>query len=216
MIATAFAMLLFTEGAMSEEIDSGRCQGVGLQPIIDVTIPHAITGSEVIAVFYSLVPWGIAVLAISLTVMKRTSSYVVILGYMTLVICLNEALVKRNFPQPRPGGSCISTPGMPSSHSLLAIGSLVWCILEMGESKSLTLSAVLMLLITLAPVPHARVILNDHYPKQALAGSLLGISAAITFVQVRKKECFYGWCEHPIAKKLGIVNDFVTGGTEVF
>eukprot|EP01060_Flectonema_neradi_P012857 TRINITY_DN1963_c0_g2_i1.p1 TRINITY_DN1963_c0_g2~~TRINITY_DN1963_c0_g2_i1.p1 ORF type:complete len:227 (+),score=26.57 TRINITY_DN1963_c0_g2_i1:63-743(+) len=214
MLTMGFAILLFTDGAKSEEVDLGRCEGVGLQPIIDITIPHSITLNEMIAVVYSLVPWGIALVAVWFAVMKRTSTSVVILAYMAFVICVNEALVKRNFPQPRPGASCIDTPGMPSSHSLLAIGVLVWGLLEMGESKSLTMSAFFMLLMALAPVPHARVVLNDHSPKQALAGSLLGISAAITFVQVRKKELLYNWCDHWIAKKLGIINDFVA--PEVF
>jgi len=51
-------------------------------------------------------------------------------AFMSFVVLLNETVVKRIVNQPRPELSCVETCGMPSGHSVLAMGLLTMCLID--------------------------------------------------------------------------------------
>ncbi|KAJ9455640.1 Lipid phosphate phosphatase gamma [Diplonema papillatum] len=189
------------------------CKGIGIQPFIDVTVPHGATYSEVLAVLYSFVPWIVSLITVSSAFRRRTITLLAAAMYIVLVVICNEILVKRNFPQSRPSASCLLSPGMPSSHSLLSIGLLVWLFLEMAENRGIKGWWGFVAILILAPVPPSRVVLQDHSLEQVTAGSLLGMASAIAFFSVlrrsAKSSLIDRLCSHPVAIRFGVVNDYL-------
>lgn len=97
-------------------------------PKTDVTIPHGMTFSQGICVFYGIVPFVIIGLSV-LDCMCRTAKNRGIgtreasfLGFILIIVALNELVFKALARQPRPKGSCILSCGFPSGHSTMALG----------------------------------------------------------------------------------------------
>eukprot|EP01064_Diplonema_japonicum_P018196 TRINITY_DN2688_c0_g1_i1.p1 TRINITY_DN2688_c0_g1~~TRINITY_DN2688_c0_g1_i1.p1 ORF type:complete len:269 (+),score=38.69 TRINITY_DN2688_c0_g1_i1:104-808(+) len=207
----ALCVVALGDGGPTGKDLRSMCRGVGLQPFVDVTVPFGASLGEGIAVAYSFVPWLVALTIIGGAVVRRTSTLMAGLCYVTVMVICNEILVKRNFPQSRPMGSCLVSPGMPSSHSLLSIGLLVWFLLEYTHNSCVKSWWAVAALLILAPVPPSRIILQDHSIEQAVAGSLLGSASAMTFFAFMRQHLepkLNNLCTHPYAKKLGIVNDY--------
>ena len=189
---------------------SSDCNGHGLQPFIDITVPHGASLAEMVAVLYSFVPWVVCGYIMCGAFYKRTSTLLAGMTYVASVVLVNEVLVKRSFPQRRPLASCLSSPGMPSSHSLLAMGLLAWVLLELLERGVKSWNWLFATAILL-PVPPARVVLQDHSLEQVTAGSLFGLATALlfySFIRSRAARSMEMWCAHPFAKRIGIVNDY--------
>ena len=128
-----------------------------------------------------------------------------------LIAGINE-LIKMGFNQDRPYGTCLTSKGMPSSHSAVAVGLFLYLVLDAGYRlkpsrggifgsvttscdtcmkmikgwivlpfNSLTqrefFAYVIIWAILLLPVPLSRVLLNDHSPSQAMAGTIVGFIA---------------------------------------
>ena len=213
MLASASAALgcmTAGAGALVEHGVEGACQGWGLQPFIDVTVPHSASWGEAVAVLYSFVPWAVALAVIFAALYRKTSTLVAGVMYISFVVSTNEVLIKRNFPQSRPIASCLVSPGMPSSHSIISIGLLVWTVLELAERGSQARHVVAAAAVLL-PVPASRVVLNDHSYEQVMAGSLFGVSTALFFFAFMKysaAKSLHEWCKKPWVKRLGITNDY--------
>ena len=101
------------------------CMGVGLRAL-DITIPLDPTAAELIAVFYSFVPWVLALVWVVMTLVFRSTQLLLGVLWAAVVVCLNEFLWKKIVSQSRPAGSCLHSKGMPSTHSELAFGMFVW------------------------------------------------------------------------------------------
>jgi membrane-associated phospholipid phosphatase len=186
------------------------CDGRALP--LQVTLPNNANEWQLLAVFYGYVPWVICLLIAVAFLVYRGSREVSVGLLPALTAGINE-LVKMGVNQNRPVGSCLTSKGMPSSHSAVSIGLFLFLILDaayrlrpsgagifgscksMGDTAIKMLKGVLVLpfgsltrkeffgyaglwAILLIPVPLSRVLLNDHSPSQAMAGSLIGILAA--------------------------------------
>eukprot|EP01063_Lacrimia_lanifica_P019224 TRINITY_DN2631_c0_g1_i1.p1 TRINITY_DN2631_c0_g1~~TRINITY_DN2631_c0_g1_i1.p1 ORF type:complete len:272 (+),score=94.87 TRINITY_DN2631_c0_g1_i1:50-865(+) len=220
LVSMAAAVGVIMVGYQNEEVRDellSLCRGVGLQPLIDVTIPYEATFSEVMAVGYSFVPWAVSGVIVGCALVKRTTRWLASMAYICLVILCNEVFVKRSFPQKRPLASCLVSPGMPSSHSVISIGLLVWFLLErvdLRDVKGMSFDKPwkgLAALLVLAPVPPSRVVLNDHSLAQVTAGSLMGVATALAFFNLMRSRVapsLNDWCEHPYAVRFGVTNDY--------
>eukprot|EP01062_Namystynia_karyoxenos_P065995 TRINITY_DN60018_c0_g1_i1.p1 TRINITY_DN60018_c0_g1~~TRINITY_DN60018_c0_g1_i1.p1 ORF type:complete len:367 (+),score=85.38 TRINITY_DN60018_c0_g1_i1:81-1103(+) len=180
------------------------CIGLSL---FDVSVPQSPTRLEQIAVFYSLVPWIGAFVWILAAAVLRRASLVVPLIWVGLAVLLSEGFIKKLWPQPRPEGSCLYTPGMPSSHSMIAAGMITHEFLlracrardglryallrrlKPGDVPGTALwreqydplrryLAPIAVLCVFLPVPFSRYIVQDHSQVQILVGSLTGIICA--------------------------------------
>lgn len=183
------------------------CDGTALP--LQVTWPNNPDFWQVISVVYGYVPWllslGIAVLFL---IFRGTRELTVGL-LVGLIAGINE-VIKILVDQPRPPESCLTSRGMPSSHSAVAIGLFLFLVLDAAyrlkplltpnNNHSCSQSFIRMLKgmmilpfgsltqgefssylaiwsILLLPVPLARVVLHDHSPSQALAGTFVGMVA---------------------------------------
>lgn len=152
--------------------------------------------ADAIAVFYSLVPWvGALFLVVGSSVIAvrtrrgrrprtaRESSMLWGFALLTSMIVVSEHVLKKLAQQPRPDGSCLTSHGMPSSHSVLAFGFLTFVGLEWVSfvGDTVTRWELTALVGLLLPVPLARVHLEDHTIEQAVVGCFVGCGLAACF-----------------------------------
>jgi membrane-associated phospholipid phosphatase len=188
------------------------CDGRALP--LQVTWPNNPDFWQVISVLYGYVPWLLSLgIAILFLIYRGTRELTVGL-LVGLIAGINE-VIKILVDQPRPQESCLSSRGMPSSHSAVAVGLFLFLVLDAAYrlkplvnisdksscghsfnrmlkgmmilpfgylSKGLFASYLAIWSVLLLPVPISRVVLHDHSPTQALAGSFVGmIAVAIWF-----------------------------------
>lgn len=134
------------------------------------------------------------VLAVKL-IWKRETSSLLGLGFVAIVMIVCEAILKHTIRQARPLQSCDCSFGMPSSHSALSYGFLIWVYLEVGfplygfEALSSARSGLsphyrrvtylVAATICLVPVPFSRVYFFYHTVSQVLIGVLVGAILAL-------------------------------------
>eukprot|EP00756_Hemistasia_phaeocysticola_P006110 Hpha_TRINITY_DN13687_c0_g1::TRINITY_DN13687_c0_g1_i1::g.122687::m.122687 len=164
--------------------------------VFDVSVPLNPSRLQQIAVFYSMLPWiGAVFWTLAAFTFRRTSLIVPLLWVMLLIV-ISEGFVKIVFPMDRPQGTCLHSKGMPSSHSAISVGMLVWCLLTTrtrrhGSPVPLRkLIAFVGLCLVLVPVPFSRVYLHDHSWVQVIVGSILGSTCAsiVALVCERKSD----------------------------
>jgi acid phosphatase family membrane protein YuiD len=154
------------------------CRGIGLRGL-DVTVPFDPTVGERIAIFYSFVPWILALVWLVMTLVFRSTQLLLGVFWSSVVVVLNELVWKRVLAQSRPAGSCLHSKGMPSTHSELAFGMFVWLGLELLFHRQhwpmdRRIGSVLGLAVLLLPVLPSRQVLHDHSAAQVLVGALIG------------------------------------------
>jgi membrane-associated phospholipid phosphatase len=132
--------------------------------------------TTIVATLLSFLPWLLGLLVFAGSIQNGRLRQ--LLPLTILVMVANEGVLKRIFSQPRPEMSCLSSKGMPSSHSAL---SIAWaCAVSRWPTHFLWLSALLV------AVPWARVHVGDHTVAQVVAGGLVGTTLAVTIDQFRK------------------------------
>ncbi len=149
---------------------------------LEISIPDSRDTITVLAVLLSFVPWvagfGIVVAGFQSTAGSRLR----LLMVLTIgLIVVNEALLKRVVSQPRPPESCLKSKGMPSSHSALSVAWAVTLLIYPQRTLRDKICAV-----TLLSVPWARVQVGDHTPSQVIAGSALGLIAALAAWRMKR------------------------------
>jgi len=176
-------------------------------PFFDVTLPsNAGQGMdfwESISVAYGFVPhlFGLILL---LRLLWRRGTNELCMGTCAIIVNLiNEFLIKNMINQPRPGqlrenivvingvehGTCNTSCGMPSSHSLMAILLFLLFVADaVGQSlqnpfkRAWFMIAVCVYCIALLPVPVSRVILYDHTQEQAFVGTLIACILGLPWI----------------------------------
>jgi len=194
------------------------CEGKAL-PLFDVSVPHEIDLITLIAVFFSLLPYVGAFLGVVLTLHQKLLRGVLGLLLASLLLLINEALLKQLLQQPRPPSSCLSSPGMPSSHSVLSIGVATWFMMltlsstgARGNSVTSSsnhhlqrqrhfLTSCFLWASASLPVPLSRVTLGDHTIPQVVVGSAWGFILAILYfalvsrIMLRNQVAVSRWCD---------------------
>ena len=158
--------------------DVPGCKGIGLSGL-DVTIPFSPSILEKVAVFYSFVPWILALVWVVMSVVFRTTQLLLGVAWAGAVVLLNEVVWKKVLAQSRPQGSCLHSKGMPSTHSELALGMFVWLGLELMFHRrhwpeERRIGSVIGLAVLLLPVLPSRQVLCDHSSTQVLVGGFIG------------------------------------------
>jgi membrane-associated phospholipid phosphatase len=152
------------------------CNGTAV-PFFDVTIDHDVTVLLVLCIVYSFMPYLVAVYFLVRDVM-RSLFYIFASILGIFIVLINEEIVKRIVESPRPLASCLKSFGMPSGHSAISIGVLVWMLLELitDTKKSVRRRILLGSLYCLiaVPIPPSRVCIGDHSPLQVGIGSAEG------------------------------------------
>lgn len=139
-------------------------------PLCSFTWPSNPRGLDYIAAGYSLTPFLVMLVATFYGIYRKTmtaASFIILFMFHHPF----TSLLKLIFRQNRPEGSCSNSCGMPSGHSFMAISTLTFILARFGSKRPLL---SLVCLITLAPVPWARVQLKDHSVSQVVVGSVLG------------------------------------------
>lgn len=153
-------------------------------PFFDISIPLAPNALLGFAMFYSLIPYAfILLLLIGWIIAPLERAYPVAIGVNILSLIL-VAILRASIDQFRPPDSCVTSFGMPSGHSAVAIGTLVVLLVETIRNtrryKTWKVIALCILwTVLLLPVPFARVIIHDHTVMQAVIGSLIGLGIAL-------------------------------------
>mmetsp|Transcript_53157 Transcript_53157/g.99661 ORF Transcript_53157/g.99661 Transcript_53157/m.99661 type:complete len:244 (-) Transcript_53157:76-807(-) len=135
-----------------------------------------------VAAFYSFMPMLLLGGFVLLGFWTRGARELLAFLYQWICIWVMYAL-KLTFQQRRPEGSCSTSCGMPSGHTLESIGTLTWLLLEVFMAKSLepkqkgSIAAIGGAL--LLPVGWSRVVFNDHSWPQVLAGAAFGVVVAV-------------------------------------
>ena len=96
---------------------------------------------------------------------------------------------KKLLGAPRPDDTCLTTNGMPSSHSIISTGMLVWLVLEVTRRDLAPAGrrsgCVVALTLALLPVMPSRHALADHSFNQCAAGGLIGAVGGFTHFWLR-------------------------------
>jgi len=93
-----------------------------------VTLPNNASIIEKISAVYGLVPFFVifvTMLDVAIRAAHRRaigSRELCFLGFVVLIVLLNEGIFKQLAAQPRPEGSCVNSCGFPSGHSTMAMG----------------------------------------------------------------------------------------------
>jgi len=158
---------------------------------------------NILALIYGYLPFIVpTVFFVYLVITRRFMAFygLVVSG---IISALNEGVFKPILKDPRPSGSANRKfneqtkkwemkEGMPSGHVLNATTMLVWCILEIAlrgpgfdDQPLITWNFIILIVVTTAPVPWARIHNKDHSLAQCIAGGSLGIAAGIAAYYVR-------------------------------
>jgi membrane-associated phospholipid phosphatase len=105
------------------------CSGEALP--LQVTLPNDPNFWQILSVIYGYVPWALC-LGIALLFLIYRGSRELTLGLLPALTAGINELVKLGVNQPRPAGSCLTSKGMPSSHSAVAIGLFLFLVLDAG------------------------------------------------------------------------------------
>ena len=158
-------------------------------PLLEVSIPTEFGLVTAACVLVSMVPYLITGLLGLLFLAKRTTFTLSCLVFLVVVVFINEILLKNYIAMPRPPASCLRSFGMPSGHSAVSMGLLIYMCLEISIRRVETmwkLGICSSLAVLLLPVPLSRIILQDHFPSQVMAGCALGaVTAVLWFCAVQ-------------------------------
>lgn len=165
---------------------------------VTIRLPLDIHPLNFIALLYGFIPFIVPVLLIIEAIISREFIFVYPLLVSAILLLCNEFIFKELFKDPRPKQSANrfkdGSPkyGMPSGHVLNATWMLVWSALEVvvrgpGEDttmhETVTWEWIGIILLTMGPVPWARVYNGDHTVMQCVVAGVLG-----TFVGIG---CFF-------------------------
>ena len=171
--------------------------------VLQVTIRRPFTTKSILAITWSLFPYVVPIFSILSLVRHAaigvsngssvSSGYSGFLLFFTLLagfcVLLNERVLKRFIQEPRPAASAAKSYGMPSGHSTSCYAWMIWCLMELlahpSSSAVFTIFLALLCLLVLAPVPYARVYLQDHTEKQVLVGMGVGTVIGLIALPVR-------------------------------
>jgi len=166
----------------------------------DVTAPNSPSIMECVAIGYGFLPYLCGAGCFLVLVVRRSLWPLSLLMMALLIVVINEFVFKKLLSEDRPSESCISTKGMPSSHSMLSIGFFayfhieVFCKANLTSTSRWSCSDKMLLLtacwILLLPVPFTRVMLNDHSWSQVGYGAVIGTTAACCW-HVLLSYCLY-------------------------
>jgi len=134
-----------------------------------------------VAMFYSIVPF---ILAVGLPVVFLFTQ-----GLRELLAIaffwMHKGFMmgfKHMAAQRRPVGTCLSSCGMPSGHSMVAAAFFAWIVFEVGTARSIERARKAAYIAAagmfFAPVAWSRVVLNDHSWAQVAVGTVSGIAYA--------------------------------------
>jgi len=174
-------MTIIRQGSANETC-SASFAAFGVWADLIVCVPDTSPPSLVWAV-YSYIPPLMAVGVAFWMVLRRTSTSALAFAFGIGTVALNETILKRLVPQPRPSLACVCTLGMPSGHSMVAAEFLTWLLLETifppihqrPRRARQKVGLLILAVILLVPVPASRVVLHYHTVEQALAGVFLGV-----------------------------------------
>jgi dolichyldiphosphatase len=168
--------------------DGGSCpHGVLINvPGAQFTWPNQPTVLDGIAAFFSAMPFIITVGLICSLVYRRTVREVYILILSPIIIGPVMAVLKFIISEIRPVGSCSTSCGMPSGHSMQSIGIYVFLLCELISRGMTSPYLIAVITLILVPVTWSRVQLRDHSLAQVAVGSAIGsLVAGVYFVCLR-------------------------------
>mmetsp|Transcript_55518 Transcript_55518/g.154705 ORF Transcript_55518/g.154705 Transcript_55518/m.154705 type:complete len:218 (+) Transcript_55518:72-725(+) len=149
-------------------------------PLSTFTWPFEPSALDWVAAFYCTMPFNWFLLLVVLFCYRRGLREALLLFFYPFLAFAVILATQHLVHQPRPSGTCLTQCGMPSGHSLIALGltTVIWC--ECAFSAGSLREAIGVALLLL-PVPWAKVHLHDHYPAQAFAGGLMGVAIGLLY-----------------------------------
>jgi len=142
---------------------------------------HA-TGLDYVASFYACIPLMLAIGFPLVFLWTRGTREILAVIYFWLLTLL-EYVLKPIFGMPRPPGSCLTSCGMPSGHTLVSVGFFLWLVLEVARSRALSMPVKSLWLfvggILLVPVGWSRTVTHDHTWAQVIVGGVIAMVAAL-------------------------------------
>lgn len=145
-----------------------------------------------VAAFYSAIPFFIMVgLPVLFLWTRGTREALAIVFWFQLVIVM--LVLKTLVALPRPEGSCLTSCGMPSGHTMVSIAYLVWICLEVGLSRAVAVQRKVLLLsaacVLLLPVGWSRTFFKDHDWPQVIVGGLVALLMACVWYFFLNRPC---------------------------
>ncbi|EEA08221.1 uncharacterized protein CMU_011730 [Cryptosporidium muris RN66] len=149
--------------------------------IFSVSIHPIYTRKNILAIFYSFIPYIIGIALFGWAVLA--DNFIPAFGLIMMIFSslINELFVKKIFRSPRPPNSTCISYGMPSSHCVASYSFLIWIILEHINATSLKSGFYFRTLIVFisGPVPWARWYVEDHTAIQCIWGCIGGLILGI-------------------------------------
>lgn len=142
---------------------------------------EGVTAVHYVAAFYSLMPCLLLCFIALAFLWTRGLREILAFIYQFLCVWVMYGL-KLLFQQKRPEGSCLTSCGMPSGHTLQSIGTFTWLAIEVGRARIYEPKQKALILgvagLFLLPVGWSRVVFNDHSVEQVWAGAAFGAVVA--------------------------------------
>lgn len=171
----------------------------------DVTVPNNPDFFDGLSIVYGIVPVIAAFFLFFRFCWKRGTQELALGSCLALTVIITEFIIKKQINEMRPGqaiqgeiitkvrqadgsflhvprGTCNSSCGMPSSHSVIALTFFVLMVTDVLGTYLLRKHKPLWFFVWMIantliylPVPVSRVVLWDHTSEQVFLGSLIGI-----------------------------------------
>jgi membrane-associated phospholipid phosphatase len=171
--------------------------------VLQVTIRKPVTPGSMAAIAWSLFPYAVPIFSV-LSFIRHAAEAAHrgesiaggYSGFLLYYICLalfgvllNEKVLKRIVQEPRPAASACKGYGMPSGHSTNCFTWMVWTLVEIlshpSPSAWFTIFLLCLTVFVLAPVPYARVYLQDHTREQVMVGMAVGTILGLLAAPIR-------------------------------
>uniref|UniRef100_A0A7S0FCX9 Phosphatidic acid phosphatase type 2/haloperoxidase domain-containing protein n=1 Tax=Pyrodinium bahamense TaxID=73915 RepID=A0A7S0FCX9_9DINO len=146
------------------------------------------------AAFYATAPFALAVGFPAWFLWTRGTKEILGTAFFWL-LALVVVVLKLAIGQPRPPGSCLTSCGMPSGHTLESVGFFAWLLLEVARSQRTSSLGKCLLLACggtlLLPVGWSRTVSQDHSWPQVIAGGAIGVCMGAGWFWLLNQRCTY-------------------------
>mmetsp|Transcript_52071 Transcript_52071/g.151306 ORF Transcript_52071/g.151306 Transcript_52071/m.151306 type:complete len:265 (+) Transcript_52071:88-882(+) len=175
------------------------------------------TWLDYVAAFYSWAPFVLAIGFPLAFLWTRGTREILGICHFWLV-CLLMVVLKAIIGLPRPAGSCLTSCGMPSGHTMQSMAFFTWLLLEVFASKKMsTLGKGMHLLvggILLLPVGWSRTQLSDHSWAQVIVGGAVGIVWTLGWFWLLRQRVTYWFLKMICANITFLTRNYPPDGVE--
>lgn len=154
--------------------------------LASLTVPRQPSCADYLAIGLSLVPVMVSLAAFLRLFLKRGVQEALFIFLFPLLLGVSDLFLKMFFHQSRPEGTCLTTCGMPSGHSISICGVALYILYSCWRCSDTRIAhrracAAISIALVFA-VAWSRVHLHDHFVDQIIVGALCGSCISLCYI----------------------------------